>query len=62
MFEICSGGGRFDLGMTYYMSQIWASDNSDVIAQKRIRKLRILFIFSSVLVSFAAFSSLVRLA
>ena len=30
LFEACAGGGnRFDLGMLYYMPQIWASDNTD---------------------------------
>ncbi|MBC1922564.1 alpha-galactosidase [Listeria grayi] len=30
LFENCSGGGgRFDPGMTYYMPQSWASDNTD---------------------------------
>lgn len=30
LFEGCaSGGNRFDLGILYYMPQIWASDNTD---------------------------------
>ena len=30
LFESCaSGGNRFDLGMLYYMPQVWASDNTD---------------------------------
>ena len=30
LFESCaSGGGRFDLGMLYYMPQTWCSDNTD---------------------------------
>lgn len=30
LFEGCAGGGgRFDLGMLYYFSQIWTSDNTD---------------------------------
>jgi len=30
LFESCaSGGNRFDLGMLYYMPQIWTSDNTD---------------------------------
>lgn len=30
LFESCAGGGgRFDLGMLYYMPQIWTSDNTD---------------------------------
>lgn len=32
LFESCSsGGGRFDLGMAYYMPQVWTSDNTDAI-------------------------------
>lgn len=35
LFESCSAGGnRFDLGMLYYMPQIWTSDNTD--AHERI--------------------------
>lgn len=34
LFESCSGGGgRFDIGMAYYMPQIWPSDDSDAIAR-----------------------------
>ena len=30
LFESCaSGGGRFDMGMMYYMPQAWCSDNTD---------------------------------
>ena len=30
LFESCaSGGGRYDLGMLYYMPQTWGSDNSN---------------------------------
>lgn len=30
LFESCaSGGNRYDLGMLYFMPQIWASDNTD---------------------------------
>lgn len=30
LFEACaSGGNRFDMGMLYYMPQIWTSDNTD---------------------------------
>ncbi len=32
LIEGCSGGGgRFDVGMLYYTSQIWCSDNTDAI-------------------------------
>jgi len=31
------GGGRFDFGMLYYMSQIWTSDNSDAIGRLSIQ-------------------------
>lgn len=38
LFEGCSGGGgRFDLGILYYMPQIWASDNTDAIARLKIQ-------------------------
>lgn len=38
LFEGCSGGGgRFDMGILYYMPQIWTSDNSDAIARLRIQ-------------------------
>ncbi len=33
----CSGGGRFDVGMLYYMPQIWCSDNTDAIARTEIQ-------------------------
>eukprot|EP00924_Labyrinthula_sp_SR-Ha-C_P004556 augustus_masked-scaffold_1-processed-gene-4.0-mRNA-1 protein AED:0.03 eAED:0.03 QI:0/0/0/1/1/1/2/0/700 len=37
-FEGCSGGGgRFDLGMLYYVHQIWASDNTDAHARMKIQ-------------------------
>lgn len=37
-FEGCAGGGgRFDFGILYYMSQIWTSDNSDAIARLKIQ-------------------------
>ena len=32
-----SGGGRFDLGMLYYVQQIWASDDSDAVERMRIQ-------------------------
>lgn len=38
LFESCSGGGgRYDLGMLYYMPQTWASDNTDAIARLKIQ-------------------------
>ncbi|MBQ2809768.1 MAG: alpha-galactosidase [Clostridia bacterium] len=38
LFESCSsGGGRFDLGMHYYMPQAWVSDNTDPIDRLRIQ-------------------------
>ncbi len=38
LFEGCaSGGNRFDLGMLYYMPQIWASDNSDASVRIKIQ-------------------------
>lgn len=38
LFESCaSGGGRFDLGMLYYMPQTWASDNTDAIDRLKIQ-------------------------
>lgn len=38
LFESCSGGGgRFDLGMLYYMPQIWTSDNTDPIDRLKIQ-------------------------
>ncbi|WP_374049835.1 alpha-galactosidase [Neobacillus sp. PS3-34] len=38
LFESCSGGGgRFDLGMLYYMPQTWTSDNTDAISRLKIQ-------------------------
>lgn len=38
LFESCSGGGgRFDLGMLYYMPQTWTSDNTDAVARLKIQ-------------------------
>lgn len=38
LFESCSAGGnRFDLGMLYYMPQIWTSDNTDGYARQLIQ-------------------------
>lgn len=38
LFESCSsGGGRFDLGMAYYMPQTWTSDNTDAVARMKIQ-------------------------
>ena len=38
LFESCSsGGGRFDLGMHYYMPQAWVSDNTDPIDRVAIQ-------------------------
>ncbi|MCZ3622063.1 alpha-galactosidase [Lactobacillus mulieris] len=38
LFESCSGGGgRFDLGMAYYMPQTWTSDNTDAFARMKIQ-------------------------
>jgi len=38
LLENCaSGGGRFDLGMLYYCSQIWTSDNTDSLVRVRIQ-------------------------
>lgn len=38
LFESCSsGGGRFDLGMLYYMPQTWTSDNTDAICRMHIQ-------------------------
>lgn len=31
------GGGRFDFGILYYMSQIWTSDNSDALGRLSIQ-------------------------
>ena len=32
-----SGGGRFDLGILFYSSEIWCSDNTDALARMRIQ-------------------------
>lgn len=38
LFEACaSGGNRFDLGMLYYMPQIWTSDNTDGYERVKIQ-------------------------
>lgn len=38
LFESCAGGGRrFDLGMIYYMPQVWTSDNTDEVCRQRIQ-------------------------
>ncbi len=38
LFESCaSGGNRFDLGMLYYMPQIWTSDNTDGYERLKIQ-------------------------
>ena len=38
LFENCaSGGNRFDLGMTCYMPQTWASDNTDAMSRVEIQ-------------------------
>ena len=38
LFESCaSGGGRFDMGMLYYMPQTWCSDNTDAVCRCRIQ-------------------------
>lgn len=38
LFESCSsGGGRFDMGMLYYMPQTWCSDNTDALSRCRIQ-------------------------
>ncbi len=37
LFEGCSsGGGRFDLGIAYYMPQSWGSDNSNAYCRTKI--------------------------
>lgn len=44
LFENCSGGGgRFDPGMTYYMPQSWASDNTDAVERMKIQYANSLF-------------------
>lgn len=38
LFEsCCSGGGRFDPGMLYYMPQTWTSDNTDAVERLKIQ-------------------------
>ena len=38
LLETCAGGGgRFDLGMLYYSSQIWGSDETDGVARTLIQ-------------------------
>ena len=38
LFEsCCSGGGRFDPGMLYYMPQTWTSDDTDAIERIKIQ-------------------------
>ncbi|MDR4945376.1 alpha-galactosidase [Neobacillus cucumis] len=38
LFESCSGGGgRFDLGMLYYMPQTWTSDDTDAVERLKIQ-------------------------
>ena len=38
LFESCaSGGGRFDMGMLYYMPQTWTSDDTDAIERLHIQ-------------------------
>ena len=38
LFESCSGGGgRFDVGMLYYMPQTWTSDDTDAVERLRIQ-------------------------
>ena len=38
LFEGCSGGGgRFDMGMLYYMPQIWTSDDTDPVERLKIQ-------------------------
>ena len=38
LFESCAGGGgRFDLGMHYYMPQAWTSDDTDPIERLKIQ-------------------------
>ncbi|OJV65907.1 MAG: hypothetical protein BGO41_08205 [Clostridiales bacterium 38-18] len=39
LFESCaSGGNRYDMGMLYYMPQIWTSDNTDAIERIEIQQ------------------------
>lgn len=38
LFEGCSGGGgRFDMGMLYYMPQFWTSDDTDPVERLKIQ-------------------------
>lgn len=38
LFESCAGGGRrFDLGLIYYMPQVWTSDDTDEVMRQRIQ-------------------------
>lgn len=38
LFEsCCSGGGRFDPGMLYYMPQTWTSDDTDAVERLKIQ-------------------------
>ena len=38
LFESCAGGGRrFDLGLLYYMPQVWTSDNTDAVCRQKIQ-------------------------
>jgi alpha-galactosidase len=38
LFEACcSGGSRFDMGMLYYMPQVWTSDNTDGYCRQKIQ-------------------------
>lgn len=38
LFESCaSGGNRFDMGMLYYMPQVWTSDNTDGYTRRLIQ-------------------------
>lgn len=38
LFESCAGGGgRFDMGMLYYMPQTWCSDNTDALYRCKIQ-------------------------
>ena len=38
LFESCSSGGnRFDMGMLYYMPQVWTSDNTDGYSRQLIQ-------------------------
>ncbi len=39
LFESCaSGGNRFDMGMLYYMPQVWTSDNTDGYTRQQIQE------------------------